>query len=57
MTMKKIVGRLAQLNVQIYCTDTLATYASVLAEGQEECEHAFDKRLAIAKELKIGRFI
>ncbi len=27
------------------------------AEGQEEGEHEFDKRLAIAKQLKIGGFI
>src|SRR5262249_4176044 len=24
------------------------------AEGQDACDHAFDKRLAIAKELKVG---
>jgi len=27
------------------------------AEGQEEGEHAFDKGLAIAQELKVGRFV
>jgi len=27
------------------------------AEGQEERQHQFDKRLAVAKQLKVGRFI
>jgi hypothetical protein len=27
------------------------------AEGQEKGEHAFDKRLAVAQELHVGRFI
>ena len=27
------------------------------AKGQEKGEHAFDKRLTVAKELKVGRFI
>ena len=27
------------------------------AEGQEEGEHTFDKRLAVAKQLKVGRFV
>ena len=27
------------------------------AQGQEKGEHAFDKRLAIAKQLKVGRFV
>ena len=27
------------------------------AKGQEEGEDAFDKRLAIAKQLKVGRFV
>jgi hypothetical protein len=27
------------------------------AKGQEKGEHAFDKRLAVAKQLKVGRFV
>jgi hypothetical protein len=27
------------------------------AKGQEKGEHAFDKRLTIAQELKVGRFV
>ena len=27
------------------------------AEGQEEGEHTFEKRLAVAKQLKVGRFV
>jgi insertion element IS1 protein InsB len=33
-TLQKMVERLAQFNVQVYCTDKLATYASVVLKDK-----------------------
>jgi insertion element IS1 protein InsB len=33
-TLQKMVDRLAQFNVKVYCTDKLATYASVIPKNQ-----------------------
>src|SRR5262249_29600087 len=38
-------------------TATARLVCELKAEGEEESAHAFDKRLAIAKQLKVSRFI
>jgi hypothetical protein len=38
-------------------TATTRLVCELKAERQDECDHEFDKRLAIAQELKVGRFI
>jgi hypothetical protein len=42
---------------QASTTTTHRLVFELKAERQNECDHAFDKRLAIAQELKVGRFI
>jgi hypothetical protein len=42
---------------QASATSTHRLVFELKAEGQDEGDHAFDKRLAIAKQLKIGRFV
>jgi len=38
-------------------TATARLVCELKAEGEDERKHEFDKRLAIAKQLKVGRFI
>ena len=38
-------------------TATARLVCELKAEGENERAHAFDKRLAIAKQLKVGRFM
>jgi hypothetical protein len=42
---------------QVSATTTYRFVFQLKAEGQDACDHAFDKRLAIAKQLKIGRLV
>ena len=42
---------------QASATSTHRLVFELKAEGQDEGDHAFDKRLAIAKQLKVGGFI
>jgi hypothetical protein len=57
-------GHPAQANPEVMrvsrhasATATSGFVFELKAEGQEERDHEFDKRLAIAKQLKVGRFI
>ena len=42
---------------QASATSTHRLVFELKAEGQDEGDHAFDKRFAIAKQLKVGRFV
>jgi len=48
---------IVRVTCQIPAPTTGGFVFQLKAEGQEECQHQCDKRLAVAKQLKVGRFI